>query len=778
MGRTAWVAACIVSLFVMAATAGAAQITGGVEGRVVDQTAATLPGVTVVLRTGPTTRATVTDAGGTYAFSAVSAGDVQLAFSLINFAEARREVRVQAGAVVRVDVTLALSLSADITVTGSRTFRNLADLPNPAENVVGIALAASQGAITARQLEVRPIMRAGEVLETVPGVIISQHSGEGKANQYYLRGFNLDHGTDFATTVAGVPVNLPTHAHGHGYSDLNFLIPELVSGVQFRKGPYYAEDGDFSTAGSANINYVNALDRPILYASGGQDGWGRILGAVSPSIGDGHLLAAVEVNHNDGPWTLPDDYRKLNAVVRYSRGNTQNGLSITGMGYRADWASTDQVPARAVTDGRIPRFGFIDATDGGETHRYSLAADVQRGGGKSVTRATAFLVNYGLNLFSNFTYYLDDPENGDQFEQEDRRWIAGGRATYRHLSRWWDRSVESAVGLQIRQDWIGNVALYETRARQRLSTTRADRVAQTSIGLFAQSEVEWTHTFRTLLGLRGDLHRFEVASDRPVNSGVEWDGVVSPKITAIVGPWSGAEVYASAGMGFHSNDARGATIAVDPITSEPVERVTPLAKARGAEIGVRTVRIPGVQMTAALWTLGIDSELLFVGDAGTTEPSRRSRRYGIEWTTYARLRPWLTLDADVSWSRSQFTDPDPAGDHIPGAVTRVVSLGLSVEEFERLFGSLRLRYFGPRPLVENDSVRSRATTLLNLQAGYRLWSRGRLVLDVFNLLDAEDSDIDYSYTSRLPDEPPEGVDDIHLHPALPRTARLTLEVVF
>ena len=241
----------------------------------------------------------------------------------------------------RLDTVLHLSLSADVTVTSKRTFANLADVENPAENLVGVAQSASQGAITAKQLDARPIMRAGEVLETVPGVVISQHSGEGKANQYYLRGFNLDHGTDFASTVAGMPVNMPTHAHGHGYSDLNFLIPELVSGVQYAKGPYFADQGDFATAGSANINYASVLDRPIVRVGGGDEGFGRALVAASAAAGSGHVLAALEAEHNDGPWVHPDNYRNVNGVLRYSRGDAVNGLSVTGMGYQAKWNSTD-----------------------------------------------------------------------------------------------------------------------------------------------------------------------------------------------------------------------------------------------------------------------------------------------------------------------------------------------------------------------------------------------------------------------------------------------------
>jgi hypothetical protein len=412
---------------------------GRISGTVKDQTGAALPGVIVEIRQADSTlrRTVTTDASGKYVIEPVAPGTHRVSFRLINFAGVSDEaVVVAADQSITLDATLPLAVSADVTVTGRRTFANLADVENPAENLVGVAFAASQRAVTAKQLEGRPIMRSGEVLETVPGLIISQHSGEGKANQYYLRGFNLDHGTDFATTVAGVPVNLPTNGHGHGYSDLNFLIPQLVSGVQYSNGPYFAEHGDFSAAGAANINYTNALDRPLLDASAGQDGWGRVLAAASPRVGQGHLLFALDANHNDGPWDRPDDYRRVNAVVRYSRGDVLSGLSLTAMGYHASWSSTDQVPERAIEAGTIGRFGNIDPTDGGRTSRYSLAFDAQRAGANSVLRTTAYAFRYDLSLFSNFTYFLDDPLNGDQFQQVDSRFVAGGRITYKRQDDW------------------------------------------------------------------------------------------------------------------------------------------------------------------------------------------------------------------------------------------------------------------------------------------------------------------------------------------------------
>jgi outer membrane receptor protein involved in Fe transport len=753
---------------------------GSIVGKVTDQTGSPLPGVTIDVTPRSATAATaVTDKAGVYTLDALPSGTFDISFRLVNFGDqTRRRVVLRDAGRVTIDVTMSLALSADVTVTGKRTFTNLADAERPAEDLVGIAGAASQGAITAKQLDARPIMRAGEVLETVPGVITSQHSGEGKANQYYLRGFNLDHGTDFSTTLAGMPVNMPTHGHGHGYSDLNFLIPEIVSGVQYAKGPYFAENGDFATAGSANINYANSLDAPIVRFSGGGQGYGRLLAAASPRLGRGQLLAAFELNHNDGPWDRHDAYRKVNGVVRYSEGDAVNGFSITGMGYSGRWNSTDQIPLRAVDEGLISRFGVLDRSDGGDTSRYSGSVDWQRTRGNGVTKVTAYGIGYDLSLFSNFTYFQDDPINGDQFEQADHRFVSGGRVTHRRIGRWGGRAVQNTFGLQLRNDHISNVGLYHTKERQRLDTVREDAVNQTSGGLFAQSEVEWTPWLRTILGLRGDLYRFDVDAGDPANAGKKTAGLGSPKAAVVLGPWHGTELYGNVGTGFHSNDARGATITRDPKTGDPVNPVTPLVRATGAEIGLRSVRIPHLQTTLALWTLDLDSELIFVGDAGTVEAGRPSHRYGIEFANYYSPKSWLTFDADLSVSQGHFKDDDPAGNKIPGAVKTVVSGGVTVDKLHGVFGSLRLRYFGPRPLIEDDSVRSKATTLLNLEAGYALTPRVRLAVDVFNLLNSTDSDIDYFYTSRLQGEPDGGVDDIHFHPTLPRTARVNLIVGF
>jgi len=762
----------VVFALVTATAASAADVTGVVR----DETGGALPGVTVELRGPSTPQPAVTDGQGAYRFTSIAPGTYQVVFSLINFASVRREIEVTASAPARVDAVMHLALNADVTVTGQRTFANLADVENPAENLVGVAQSASQGAITARQLETRPLMREGEVLEAVPGVIVAQHSGEGKANQYFLRGFNLDHGTDFATTVAGMPINLPTHAHGQGYTDINFLIPELVSGVQFSKGPYYAEQGDFSAAGATNITYANVLDKSIANIEGGAEGYGRALFAASPKLGPGHVVAAFEFEHNDGPWVHADNYRKLNGVLRYSQGDAVNGFSLTGLAYTGEWNSTDQVAARAIESGAISRFGTEDSSDGGHTYRYSAIADWQRAsGGNASTRVIAYASAYDLHLFSNFTYYLNDPVHGDQIEQADHRYVSGAKVTHRRAMRWRGRAVQNTAGLQLRNDDITNIALYHTDARARLETRSQGSVVETSGGLFAQNEIEWTPWLRTTVGIRGDAVRFDVHATPTLNGGTASATLVSPKSGVAIGPWKGTEFYVNAGTGFHSNDARGTTATRD-YEGNAVEPVTPLVRARGAEVGVRTVTVPHLQTTLTLWTLGLDSELVFSGDDGTTEPGRPSRRTGVEFANYYRARSWLVFDGDVSWSRARFTDSKPIGNYIPEAVGAVLSAGATVENVHKTFGSIRWRYFGPRTLIEDDSVRSQATSLINLQGGYRLSKTVKLALDVFNLLNANDSDIDYFYTSRLPGEPVAGVADIHTHPTLPRTARISVIV--
>ena len=649
---------------------------------------------------------------------------------------------------------------------------------------IGFSDSASQGTVTPKLIEDRPALRTGEVLEFVPGMIVTQHSGDGKANQYYLRGFNLDHGTDFATFVAGMPVNMRSHAHGQGYTDLNFLLPELVSRIDYHKGPYFAEDGDFASAGSARIGYVSTLKQSLASMTIGQGNYQRLLGAGSTALGPGNLLGAIEIGHNDGPWDVPEGMRKLNALLRWSMTSGIDTFGITGMSYASRWTSTDQIPRRAVDQGTVGRFGSLDSSDGGTTGRNSLSFDWTRSLPDGAFQLNAYYVRSRLDLYSNFTFQLEhpsdlgDPINGDQFHQFERRSMSGLNATRTWAGTLGEASMTNKIGLQTRYDRINPLGLEQTVQQVPVQPTRQDDVREGSVGLFAENVVQWTPWIRSIVGARYDRYTFKVRSDNPENSGDVTDHLTSPKFGLVLGPWSKTEIYLNYGEGFHSNDARGTTTRVSPKTGEAIEPVTPLVKTKGSEIGVRTNAVQGLTSTLALWQLKLGSELLFIGDAGETEASRASLRRGVEWNNHWVVSRSLLLDLDLSVSRARFTQDDPAGDYIPGSIERVASFGLTVPNYQDWFGSFQWRYFGPRPLIEDNSVRSQSTILAYLRAGRYIDRNLSVHLDIFNLFNRKGSDIDYYYASRLAGEPTEGVNDIHFHPMEPRTFRLTLIAKF
>ena len=643
-------------------------------------------------------------------------------------------------------------------------------------SVLGEAGTANEGVVTQQQLDARTVYRPGELLEAVPGLIVSQHSGEGKANQFYLRGFNLDHGTDLRTTIDGMLVNQRSHSHGQGWTDVNFLIPELTSLLDYRKGPFYAAEGDFSTAGSVHVKYANSLDKGIASFGVGQNGYARTLLANSPKWRDGTVLYALELMHNNGPFTVSDNYRKRNGVLRYSEGSEGNGFNIALMGYSAKWHATDQIPLRAVQAGTLGRFDAIDQTDGGEASRYSVSGAWRQSTGTTTSQVNAYLVRSRLDLFSNFTYFLDSATNGDQFAQPDRRTTAGINASHSWTAKLLGRTSENTVGVQFQNDNINN-GLYNSVARQIISTTRADRIVERSLGLYFDNTTQWAEKFRSVAGARVDTFSFKVNSNNPANSGNTSATKVSPKLNLIFGPWSKTEFYVSNGVGFHSNDARGTTLTQDPKTGNPADKVPPLVRSKGLELGVRSELITGLQSALSVYQLNFDSELTFQGDAGTTRAGRASRRTGFEFSNYYKPYRWLTIDADIAFAKARFRNDDPIGNRIPGAVEGVASVALAIDGLGPYFGALQMRYFGPRPLLENNSVRSKSTATLNGRIGYKFNPKLKLELEGVNLTNRRDSASDYYYASLLKGEPA-AVSDIHFHPIETRSFRLTLVANF
>lgn len=700
--------------------------------------------------------------------------------------------------------------------------RPIVYIATPASDSSGVAQGPSNAVRTAsefkfsgEELNQRPLARPAEILEAAPGLIVTQHSGEGKANQYFLRGHNLDHGTDLAITVDGVPVNMRTHAHGQGYADLNWLIPEAVGAMEVRKGPYFADEGDFSSVGSLHIGLIDRLAKGIAQVTAGSFGYRRLLAMDSAKVGDGTLLVAGEAGTYDGPWENPDNVRKLNGLVRYSRGTATDGLTATAMAYSNRWNSTDQVPQRAIASGLIGRFGAVDPSDGGNASRLALSARLAQSDDAGSLTANAYVVRSQFDLFSNFTYFLNDPVFGDQFHQHDDRLMAGANIARTLNGTFAGLPVQTTFGLQSRYDAI-DLVLTNTFQRGFLSNTRSDRVGEGSVGVYGQTTVRWTDWLRTTAGLRADLFDARVNSIfNANNSGHTSAAIASPKFTMTVGPFNKTEFFVGAGYGMHSNDARGATTTEDP--AAPTTRVTPsplLVRTRGAEIGMRSKLIPDLDSSLSIFVLDQDSEIVFSGDSGDTSASRPSRRYGFEWTNHYRPYSWIDIEANLAMTHARFLgfDGDQAavyaslagypeaqignapGNYIRNAPATVASASITLGEKTGWFGALRWRYLGSTPLTEDNAFRSSPVSIVNGRIGYRTEKGWRIQLDALNLFNARANQITYAYGSLLRTDPlhtlcfpvqlapaavcRNGVIDYVLHPVEPLALRLTLVGTF
>jgi len=820
-----WVATFLLLVIVPAALmAQGKAFSPQLSGTVVDASGAVIVGAIVQVRNANDTvqRTTQSAANGSFSISGLPAGNYRLVVSNLGFET--KEIPVSIGtteAPAPLRISLAVnSVSTTINVQGRE------------DSLIGIADSATQGAVGATEIQDRPILRSGEVLETVPGVIITQHAGGGKANQYFLRGFNLDHGTDFAVFLDGMPLNLPSHAHGEGYADMNIVIPEFVQRVNYEKGPYYAEIGNYSSAGSANNQYFKTLPQNFFLVEGGMNGYARAVFGISQKLDPGVLTYGGEAYYDNGPWTHPDAFAKFNGLVTYSQGDATSGFSITARSYHGKWNSSDQIPDTAVP--LVGFYGTLNSTDGGNSERFSLQGEWHRQGANSATTIAAYGFYYYLNLFSDFTYYLTDPVKGDQFEQQDRRWVAGVDAAHTIFSQWFGRRVENTFGLQVRNDWVHN-GLFRTQNRVRTDkndvnacndepipecdsnpdlvavlpeATDLAKFTDMMVGFYVQNKAQWTEKFRSVVSLRGDQAIYNVTNLTPsyvatelpgspvinfgqLNSGSASEFLPSPKASLIFGPWLNTEFYIQGGFGFHSNDVRGATQTVQPISPDypfptPSTPIRPLVPTKGAEVGVRTLAVPHLQSTLSLWYLYSSSELQQNGDTGSTVASTSpSNRYGVEWTNYYTPLQHLAIDFDFAYSKALFTEIDaadaapnsPGGRYVPEAVGLVISSGITVQNYKGFWGSLRLRAFGPRNLTSDAIYQSSSTVSLNAEAGYHFNKHWSVLAQLFNLLDRQDHDIDYAYTSRVT---PTAVAEFTnvFHPVEPFEARVGLQFRF
>ena len=639
-----------------------------------------------------------------------------------------------------------------------------------AEEQIGVAQSASEGVVGYADLSTRPISRAAELVEVIPGMIATEHSSGGKANQYFLRGFNLDHGTDFAGFVDGVPINQRSHPHMSGYLDLNFLMADLVQRVEFKKGVQYAENGDYSSAGSASFvlydslpnNYVQLKLDPDEYALSAAGSW---------NIGDGTLLVAATHEGGDGPFDLPADLDKNVVYVKYSQPLGDAKLRLGFIGYQNEWTASDQIPLRAVQAGDISRFGAIDPTNGGVSKRYIASAGLDWDGASLL----GYVQKSELNLFHNFTYFTA-PVLGDQVEQVEDRLAAGLRA---RMSRDFDllgMKATSRIGADTHFDWLDETGLYRTTARVRTSAVASDKVDVMSADVWGDLTLHWTDRLRTTFGLRADYIDGEVEGLVPANagsdSGVQW----SPKFNIAYTLTDDLEIYAGYGLGFHTNNIVGVVQTQDPVTGDPVDPATLFAESKGGEVGLRWEPNDTFNLSAAVFALDFDSELIYLGDSGVSEPSDPTRRRGLEVAAFWNPVDWLAFDASYAYSHSRFKDAPSGLDRVPNTVEGVAAAGVTWLPGDGWEGSLRVRYLGPGPLIEDNSVRAPSTTLVNAGIS-KTFGQFEIGLDILNLFDAEDYDMVYFYESQLPGEAAP-VEDIHFHPVHPQTAVLSLKATY
>ncbi|MGO9951903.1 MAG: TonB-dependent receptor [Dissulfurispiraceae bacterium] len=693
--------------------------------------------------------------------------------------------RTFASGIRSVFVMFFIALFASSAFAESIQTLDVVEVTESADNPIGITDSATEGTAPTEEVQSRPYYRPGELLEITPGLIVTQHSGEGKANQYFLRGVNLDHGTDLRITVDGMLVNERTNAHGQGYSDLNFMIPELIEDIQYRKGPYYADYGDFSSVGAIDIHYVNTLPQGIAKTTVGFDGYERQFLADSIKLGAGNLLGAVEYVHNDGPWANKEDFRKVNGALRYTAGD----FTFAAMAYTSQGIATNQIPDRALSEDLITRYGSLNPSDFTFTRRYSLSGAWQHTTGDTVDKANIYIIDKTMELFSDFTYFLNDPVHGDQFEQWDKRTTEAANASHTWTGKLFGREMENEVGIQLQFDYIHN-GLNHTEDRQLIEVWREDRVNEDSEAAYFQNTFHWFEKFRTEAGLRWDLLQINDQS-AVANSGNVSANMLSPKLNLIFGPWYKTEFYINTGQGFHSNDARSCIDTSVPLSDPsagPNQKVEPLVRSEGYDVGARTVIIPGLQSSLTFFQLHFDSELEWDGDTGETSPGRPSLRTGFEFTNSYSPAKWLTIDLDYAYTKARSEGAEVPvvygtqtvyGNYIPGAVEGVGSLGIQIHDVGRYFGSLKVRYLGGYPLIEDNSQRQGASTLLEAQIGYKFSKHLTMVLEGLNLTNNKKAaDVAYYYTSRLPGEPSSGVNDIHFKPVEPLNARLSLIYYF
>lgn len=754
-----------------------------------------LPGATVVIE--GTTLGTSTSTDGAFAIN-VPAGSHTVRAQFVGFRSATRSVDIREGMEAAVSFALreAPIQLGGVLATADRPFS-----------------AASSRAVRSFDIQVRPVRTTQDLLRLAPGLVIAQHAGGGKAEQIFLRGFDADHGTDVAISVDGIPVNMVSHGHGQGYADLHFVIPQTVESIDVYKGPYFARFGNLATAGAVAFETAERLDEGMARAEVGGFRTIELTGLSPIPLGSDRVsaYAAGQVGRSDGPFESPQGFRRANGFAKITGDITDaSTLTFDAAAYDATWSASGQVPQRALASGLISRFGAINDQEGGATSRYHANLRYRHLSPSGARfDAQAFAVRYDFRLFSDFTFFLDNPAAGDMIEQGDARIVSGLNGTYRlphAVSALGDAVATASMGAGVRLDHA-TVLLAQSPARVRTTTLADADIAERNAYLWAEDEVVLSRALRVQVGVRADHFHFNVA-DRldglanapgglPHASGTAQQFAVSPKASVVLTPTRGLDLFANAGLGFHSNDARNVVLAariqslveqgerdgrsVDEIRATLEERGydaeqanTPtLPRAVGAELGAR-IHTFGRRLTvgAAAWRLDLEREFVYVGDAGTTELSGRSQRMGVDLDARAQLLPWLAADTDVSLSRGVFPDEPEGANAIPLAPHLTTTGGITAIRPSGLRGGLRYRAVGDRPANEDGSVRAKGYLMLDAHIEVPI-RRVSVRLSLENLTNTEWNEAQFDTESRLRNEPAP-VSELHFTPGNPRNVRLGL----
>ncbi|MEZ4404463.1 MAG: TonB-dependent receptor [Kofleriaceae bacterium] len=645
---------------------------------------------------------------------------------------------------------------------------------------------ASSVHFDADDLRRRPHDQPSDLMRQTPGLVVAQHAGGGKSDQYFLRGFDADHGTDVAIFVDGIPVNLTSHGHGQGYADAHWIIPETIAALDVHKGPYAARFGDYYTAGAIELTTSDVISDTTVWLTGGTELAGpvaftrapssRLVGMASPRLGGGRALLAVEAGAADGPFVAPQGFQRAAALAKWKRPLAGGELKLAGTFYAARWHQSGQVPAAAVAAGLLDRFGSLDPTEGGDSARASVAVGYERGApADGAWNLDAYLVRYQLQLFSNFTLFARDTMAGDQIEQGDDRLVGGARATYRRTHRFGRASGLLRAGLDARVDGT-TTDLWHTEARVRLpgcfdnanpcNHTR-NRVAD--VAAYVEEDLSIGSRVRLLGGLRVDGFGWRVTDLDPATAGTmattagaATAAIVSPKLSAIVRAADGVDLFVNSGFGFHSNDARAAVAS---------EGRGALARAVGAEAGVRIAPGPGLRTTIDAWYLHLASEQVWSGDAGGTEPSDPTRRWGIDAELAWEPTAWLAVDANVAVARATFVANAGNGGALALAPRIMGGGGVAVHHGQREL-SLRVRGIGDRPANDDGSLIAQGYALVDLVGSVPV-GRATIGVTVTNLLDAAWREAQFAEASRVTPTAPV-VEDVHFTPGGPRTALVSV----